>query len=77
MVHREQDDGMANVDKCHFLYSSVEDHAIEINGCAAKNQHRENLLGMHFDDQLKFGFHSEKLCKNANRKLHSLARLTP
>ena len=32
---------------------------------------------MHLDDQLKFDFHIEKLCKNANRKLHALARVTP
>ena len=37
----------------------------------------KNLLGAHFDDQLKFDFHFEKLCKNANRKLHALARVTP
>ena len=32
---------------------------------------------MHLDDQLKFDFHIEKLCKNANRKLHALARVIP
>ena len=30
-----------------------------------------------FYDQLKFDFHIEKLCKNANRKLHALARVIP
>ena len=68
---------MANVDKCHILYSSVEDHTIEINGCTVKNSHCEKLLGSHFDDHLKSDFHIEKLCKNANRKLYSLARVTP
>ena len=63
----------ANVDKYHLLVSSVEDHTIEINGFTVKNSHRETLLGMHFDDKLKF----EKFCKNANRKLHALARVTP
>ena len=32
---------------------------------------------MQFDDQLKFDFYIEKLCKNANRKLNALARVTP
>ena len=59
---------MANVDKCHLLLSSVEDHTIEINGFTVKNLHCEKLLGVHFDDQPKFDFHIEKLCKNANRK---------
>ena len=38
--------------------------------------HTEKLSGVHLDDQLKFDFHIEKLCKNANRKLHALARVT-
>ena len=59
---------MANVDKCHLLLSSVEDHTIEINGFTVKNLHCEKLLGVHFDDQPKFDFHIEKLCKNVNRK---------
>ena len=68
---------MANVDKCHLLFSSAEYHTIEINGFTVKNSHCEKLLGPHFDDQLKFNFHIEKLCKNANRTLHALARVTP
>ena len=68
---------MANVDKCHLLLSTVEDHTIEINEFTVKNSHFEKLLGVHCDDQLKFDFHIEKLYKNANRKLHALARVTP
>ena len=34
------------------------------------------LLGVHFDNQLRFDFHIEKVCKNANRKIHALARVT-
>ena len=61
---------MVNADKYHLLFSSVKNHTIEINGSTVKNLHREKLLGMHFDDQLKSDFHIEKLYKNANRKLH-------
>ena len=68
---------MINADKCHLLLSSAEDYKIEINGFAVKNPHCRNLLGVHFDDQLKFDFHIEKLCKNANRKIHALSRVTP
>ena len=66
----------AIVDKCHLLLISVEDHTIEINGFTVKNSHCEKLLGVHFDHQLKFDFHIEKLYKNTNRKLHALARVT-
>ena len=68
---------IANVGKCHLLLSSVEDHTIEISGFTVKNSQCEKLIGMHFDDQLKFDFHIEKLCKNADSKLHALARVTP
>ena len=68
---------MANADKCHLLLSSIQDHAIEIDGLTVKKFNCEKLLGAQFDDQLKFYFYIEKLCKNANRKLHVLARVTP
>ena len=68
---------IANVDKCHLLLNFVEDQTIEIKGFTTKNSHCEKRLGVHFDDQLKFDFHIEKLCKNSNRKLHALARVTP
>ena len=37
----------------------------------------KNFQGCNFDDQLKFNFYIEKLCKDANRKLHALARVAP
>ena len=68
---------MANADKRHLFLSSVEDHTIEIDGSTVKNLYCEKLSEMQFDDQLKFDFYIEKLCKNANRKSHALARVTP
>ena len=62
---------MAKADKCYLL-SSVEDHTIRINGLTVKNSHLKKLLGMDLDDQLKFDFHIEKLCKNTS----ALARVT-
>ena len=72
-----KNDMIANVDKCLLILNSVEYHTIEINGFTVKNSHCEKRLGVHFDDKLKLDFHFEKLCKNANRKLHALARVTP
>ena len=69
---------MANVDNnVDLLLSSAEDYPVEINGFTIKNSYCENLLRVHFDNQLKFHFHIEKLCKNANRTLHALAIVTP
>ena len=60
----------------NLFLSSVEDHTIEIDGSTVKNLHCERLSEVQFDDQLKFDFYIEKLCKNANRKLHALAIVT-
>ena len=68
---------MASADKRHLFLSSVENHTIEVNGSIVKNVHSEKLSEMQFDNQLKFDFYIEKLCKNVNRKLHGLARVTP
>ena len=39
----------------------------------------EKLLGVHFGNQLKFGFHIEEICKskNGSRKVHAFARVIP
>ena len=58
---------MANADKFHLLLSIFKDDKIEINGFAIENLHCEKHLSVHFDDQLKFDFHIEKL--------HALARV--
>ena len=47
---------MANVEKCHLLHGSVEDHTIEINRCSVKTHSVKKLLGAQFDDQLRFDF---------------------
>ena len=67
---------MVYVGKCHLVLSSIENQAIGISGFTVKNSRCEKLLGVHFDDQLKFNFHIETLCKNASGKLHALARVT-
>ena len=37
----------------------------------------EKMLGMNFDDKLKFTNHIDEICKKASRKLNALARITP
>ena len=66
---------MANAEKYHLL-SSDEDHKIKINRFTVKNSHCEKLLGFNFNNQLKFDCHiKKKICKNANRKIHTLANV--
>ena len=43
---------MANVEKCHLLHDSVEDHTIEINRCSIKTHTVKKFLGA----QLRFYF---------------------
>ena len=68
---------MAKTEKCHIPLSSHEEQTIEINGFTVKNSRCERFVRVHFDNQLKVDFHIEKICKNANRKIHALARVTP
>ena len=49
---------MANADKFHLLLSFVEGHTNEIDGFSVKNVHCKKLLGVHFDEQLNFDFHT-------------------
>ena len=68
---------MANAEKCYVQLSFVEDHTIAIDGLTVTNFNCEKLSEVQFDDHLKFYIYIEKLYKNANRKLHALARVTP
>ena len=68
---------MANADKLHFLLSSDENYTIEINGFTVKNLTLWEILRVRFYKQLKFEFFIEKICKNANREIHALARVHP
>ena len=38
--------------------------------------HVKKILGVHFDNKLKFNTHVNKLCKKAGQKLHALARVS-
>ena len=58
---------MVNANKRHLFLSSVEDHLIEIDGSTVKNLHCLSVSQVQYNDQVKFDFYIEKLCKNANR----------
>ena len=42
-----------------------------------RNSNSKKLLGVIFDNKLKFEKHIITICQRANRKLNALARLTP
>ena len=40
------------------------------------NSENQKLLGVHFDNDLRFNTHVYKICKKASQKLHALARVS-
>ena len=52
------------------------DLSIKIEGEIISNSREEKLLGITFDSTLSFDKHVSKLCKEANKKLHALARVS-
>ena len=59
-----------------FFSALLKTTLLKSDGFTVKNSYCEKHLAVHFDDQLKFAFYIEKLCKKANKKLHALARVT-
>ena len=66
-----------NADKCHLLISNhsrgivinVEEERIECETSV-------KLIGVTLDNKLNFNDHVSNICKNANQKLHALARIS-
>ena len=55
-----------NPDKWHLLLSDVNSELnIEIENECISNSSCEKILGVHFDNKLKFNAHVNKLCKKA------------
>ena len=52
------------------------DVSIQIEGEIISNSTEEKLLGITFDSTLSFDKHVSKLCKQANKKIHALARVS-
>ena len=66
-----------NPDKCKLLITNhVDDVTINVNNTIIKAEKSVKLLGIKIDNELKFNDHITNLCKNANLKLHALARIS-
>lgn len=55
--------------------SSKENVEIQVSSCSKRNEDSVKLLGIHVNNNLKFDCHVNQLCKEANKKFHSLARI--
>ena len=67
----------ADLNKCHLLLSTTDVFNFEISETVIRNSNSKKLLGVTFDNKLKFEKHIITICQRANRKLNALARLTP
>ena len=65
-----------NLDKCHLLLSTTEAFNFQISETVIHNSHSRKLLGVTFDNKLKFQKHITTTCQNTNRKLNALPRRT-
>ena len=66
-----------NADKCHLIVSNhSKDIVINVGGEVIECKKSVKLLGITFDNQLKFNDHVSNICKIASQKLHALARIS-
>ena len=72
-----QNEMKANLGKLHMLLSSTEFLNLQISETVIQNSQSKKLLGVIFDNKLKFEKHIKTICQKANRKLNALARITP
>ena len=66
----------ANADKCHLLLSTKEKLTANISNFIITNSEKEKLLGVTFDNDLKFESHINSLCSKASQKLYALSRMS-
>ena len=65
----------ANLSKCHLLLSTTDAFNFELSETVIRNSNSKKLLGVTFDNKLKFQKHIITICQRANRKLNAQARL--
>ena len=65
----------ANLNKRHLLLSTNDAFNFEISETVIRNSNSKKLLGVTFDNKLKFQKHIITICQRANRKLNAQARL--
>ena len=66
----------ANPDKSHVVLSDNNNRVITIETEHIQSTSSQKLLGITIDSELKFDLHVKNLCRNANLKLHALARIS-
>ena len=66
----------ANFDKCHLPLNTTEAFDFQLSETVIHNSHSRKLLGVTFENKLKFEKHVATICQKANRKLNALARVT-
>ena len=68
---------MPNPDKWHLLLNVARDDlSVTVGNKCVPNASCEKILGIYFDNKLKFDIHVTKLCNKAGQKLHALARVS-
>ena len=72
-----QNEMKANLGKCHMRLSFTESLNFQISETVIHNSQSKKLLGMIFDNKLKFERHINTISQRANRKLNALARIIP
>ena len=67
-----------NADKCHLILSGFRHqmHSIDLGGFKIWESREEKLLGVKIDNELRFNSHVLTICKEANRKLSALGRIS-
>ena len=65
----------ANLNKCRLLLSTTDAFVSEISETVICNSNSKKILGVTFDNKLKFEKHIITICQRANRKLNALTRL--
>lgn len=66
----------ANDNKCHLIVCKEKELSITLGKEIVKSDDTVDLLGVTIDKELCFTKHILKLCKQANQKLHALARVS-
>ena len=67
----------SNADKCHLLVSSSDAVNLRVSEYDIKNGECEKLLGVKFDNKLKFEKRITDICRKASRRIYALARIAP
>ena len=68
-----------NPNKCSFIFLGIketENISLSYKGYIIKPKNEEKILGITIDNKLNFDHHVSNICKNGNRKLSALSRIS-